>query len=328
MKALGLVLIACVISSLSVGQELNKTNANGKKEGQWIVPYAKSSIVRYKGQFKNGVPYGKFVFYGPDVSKQKELVYKNENEAYAKFYDGIGLVKAEGKYVNEKRDSLWRFYDNGDLTRTEEYKNGKINGKAITFFDNARPAIIAFYKDGKKDGVELEFTKAGKIIGETNYKDSLKNGLFTKYNFDGVKELEGQYKNNILVGEITSFNKDGSIATVAEYSEGEIDTVKYVNASHEQFYEDGVMAKNVDYRNGLKNGLVKEWYPDYEWIFIEEFDKQTQKNEVYKTLKNYQVKMEGNYTQGKKNGTFKYYNPDGSLKESIVYKMGNKVTEE
>lgn len=328
MKPLVLFLIACIISSVSVAQSLNRLNDKGQKDGEWVVPYNNSSVIRYKGQFKNGVPYGKFTFYGPDVAKQKELVYKNENVAYAKFYDNIGLTKAEGKYVNEKRDSLWRFYDNGDLTRTEEYVDGKLNGKVITFFDNARPAIIAFYKDGKKDGVELEFTKAGKLVGETSYKDNLRNGLFTRYNFDGIKELDGEYKDDRLVGKVTSYDTNGQVLTIANYTNGEIDTVNYINASHEVFYEDGVMAKSVDYRNGLKDGLVKEWYPDYEWIFVEEFDKQTNKNEVYKTLKNYKVKMEGNYKQGKKHGTFKYYNPDGSLKETVSYKMGEEIAKE
>ena len=71
--------------------------------------------------------------------------------------------------------------------------------------------------------------------------------------------------------------------------------------------------------------MVKEWYPNYEWIFEEEYDAKLQRKEVYKTLKNYIVKMEGNYKLGKKHGVFNFYNEDGSLKESVEYNMGVKV---
>tara|TARA_R110001592_G_scaffold363109_2_gene680368 strand:- start:37542 stop:38522 length:981 start_codon:yes stop_codon:yes gene_type:complete len=320
-----ILFISLIVSSLGFSQGLNKLNEKGEKHGKWVVPYANSSIIRYEGQFENGNPVGKFVYYGPKVNKQKEIVHRGNGVAMAKFFNEAGIIMAEGKYVNEKKDSLWRFYKSGDLSLTEEYDNGVLNGKSISFFDNGRPSIISFFTEGKKDSVELEFTKKGKIAKEISYKNGMKNGLFTIYYYDGKKELEGEYFNNEYVGELKSYNPDGSLRMVMVYENGVEKNKRFVNSVNDYYYDDGVMERTETYVNGVKDGLVKEWYPNYEWIFEEEYDAKLQRKEVYKTLKNYIVKMEGNYKLGKKHGVFNFYNEDGSLKESVEYNMGVKV---
>jgi hypothetical protein len=45
--------------------QVNQTDAQGKKHGEWIVYYEGSSVPRYKGQFEHGKPVGKFVHYYP-----------------------------------------------------------------------------------------------------------------------------------------------------------------------------------------------------------------------------------------------------------------------
>lgn len=314
--------ISLIVSSLTFGQGLNKLNEKGQKHGKWVVPYANSSIIRYEGQFENGNPVGKFVYYGPKVNKQKEIQHLGNGVAMAKFFNEAGIIMAEGKYVNEKKDSLWRFYKSGDLSLTEEYKNGVLNGKSIAFFDNGRPSVISFFTDGKKDSVELEFTKKGKIVKEISYKDGMKNGLFTIYYYDGNKELEGEHFNNEYVGELKSYNTDGSLRMVMVYENGVEKSKRFVNSVNDYYYDDGVMERTETFVNGVKDGLVKEWYPNYEWVFEEEYDAKLQRKEVYKTLKNYIVKMEGHYKQGKKHGVFNYYSEDGTLKESVEYNMG------
>jgi antitoxin component YwqK of YwqJK toxin-antitoxin module len=320
-----LLFISLMVSCLAFGQGLNKLNEKGEKHGKWIVPYANSSIIRYEGQFENGKPVGKFVYYGPKVNKQKEIVHRGDGVAMAKFFNEAGIILAEGKYVNEKRDSLWRFYKSGDLNRTEEYDMGVLSGKSISFFDNGRPSIICFYKAGKKDSVELEFSKKGKIVKEISYKNGKKNGLFTIYYYDGKKELEGEYQDNEYVGELKSYNPDESLRMVMMFENGVEKSKRFVNSVNDFYYDDGVMERTETFVNGAKEGLVKEWYPNYEWVLKEEFDAKLQRNEVYKTLKNYIVKMEGNYRLGKKHGVFNYYNEDGSLKESVEYNMGAKL---
>lgn len=325
MQKIFFLFICLTVSSLSFSQGLNKLNEKGEKHGKWVVPYANSSIIRYEGQFENGKPVGKFTYYGPRVNKQKEVVHVGEGVAMAKFFNEAGIIMAEGKYVNEKRDSLWRFYKSGDLNRIEEYSMGVLSGKSISFFDNGRPSIICFYSNGKKDSVELEFTKKGKIVKEISYKNGKKNGLFTIYHYDGKKEMEGEYYNDEYEGELNLYNADGSLRMVMLYENGVEKNKRFVNSVNDYFFDDGVMERTETFVNGVKDGLVKEWYPNYEWIFKEEFDAQLQRNEVYKTLKNYIVKMEGNYKLGKKHGVFNYYNEDGSLKVSMKYDMGKKL---
>ena len=43
-------------------QDLNKTDANGKKQGDWK-KYYENGFVRYQGQFKDDKPVGTFNYY-------------------------------------------------------------------------------------------------------------------------------------------------------------------------------------------------------------------------------------------------------------------------
>jgi len=68
------------------------------------------------------------------------------------------------------------------------------------------------------------------------------------------------------------------------------------NGLHQEFFPNGKVSSEVNYRNGLKNGAVKTYYEDG------------------------QLKTEITYRQNKKHGDKKIYFPNGKLRLKSSYK--------
>ena len=135
-------LLFCLIffTSLAIfGQDtINKTDAGGKKQGFWIKKDKDGKKI-YEGQFNNDIPYGTFKYYYPDGAlKAVSVLSDNGRCSRTTTFFKNGRKMAEGKYIDEKRDSTWKFY---------------------TEFDNIMVSE-EFYKDGKKDGISKTFYPA------------------------------------------------------------------------------------------------------------------------------------------------------------------------
>ncbi|HRE96460.1 MAG TPA: hypothetical protein PK637_06835, partial [Flavobacteriales bacterium] len=44
-------------------QQINQTDAKGKKQGMWDVKYPNSQVSKYKGTYKDGKPQGEFIHF-------------------------------------------------------------------------------------------------------------------------------------------------------------------------------------------------------------------------------------------------------------------------
>ena len=118
-----------------IAQVMNKIDENGKKQGDWSKKH-KNGEVRYKGQFKDNVPQGLFLYYYKTGELQIEKKFFNNGEATAAhfFYKNGGL-QSSGLYVSKLKDSTWNFYNHDSiLVLSEEYTKGKLNGKTKTFY--------------------------------------------------------------------------------------------------------------------------------------------------------------------------------------------------
>ena len=66
MKSSILLFIVLAFFSLASAQ-INQTDAQGRKQGQWQKNYPGTAVLQYKGTFLNDKPVGKFI-YNFDVS--------------------------------------------------------------------------------------------------------------------------------------------------------------------------------------------------------------------------------------------------------------------
>ena len=281
-KLIVIVLFLCICAKLlAQTSAINQVDKNGKKQGHWIKK-DEHGIPVYEGVFKDGKPQGEFnYFYDTKEIKTISVFSSNGTVCHTKHFFPGNILMAEGKYVNEKRDSIWKFYNAPNSLVSEES-----------------------FKIGKKDGLEKNYDGKGKIVEEKTWKDSILNGPWKKYYENGNVQQEGVYMKGLLEGEMkfyypgkttavsgmykhslkngkwTYFDNSGKIITQVEnYVAGDLlgyyaewsarDGAPKVKGEYKQdkknakwsyFNEKGKLHKDSSFFIGYINGACTEYY--------------------------------------------------------------------
>ena len=145
--------------------QVNKTDAQGKKQGAWKKFYPNTQVLQYEGQFLNNQPIGEFRYYYPSGKVKAVLQHeKNTKKTAAWFYFENEQIMSEGSYSDMKKDAVWINYaPEGFIVSKESYLNDKLNGSRI-----------AYYLEGQEEA-------APKTLNTAVYKVSLLDGAFTAY---------------------------------------------------------------------------------------------------------------------------------------------------
>lgn len=189
------------VSAAIYAQDINKTNAQGQREGVWVGYYPQTNNLRYEGTFKNGKETGTFKFYADEP--QKKLVaskeFKADGTVYTVFYNGNKKM-SEGNYIDKKKEGIWKIYhfDGQTVMAEESYKNDKLHG------------------------IRKAFYASGNISEEVEYKNGIEDGITNQYAENGVKIKETQYKNGSLDGKLIIRDVEGNITDEAKYVNGKL----------------------------------------------------------------------------------------------------------
>ena len=196
-----LLIVILLLISFFIGNAQtapNKMDEKGMKQGYWIKTNSKTGKIIYKGIFKDDKPVGVFKYYYTEIDTIHTIMdFRNAGKiAYAQVFYMTGKKQAQGKYINEKKDSVWTFYDeSGKRLSIEGYKEGMREGKSIIYYPN------------------------GEISDEKNYKNDLKNGVFKQYFDDKKLKAEGSYINDKLVGKNAYYYPNGIPAAMGYYND-------------------------------------------------------------------------------------------------------------
>lgn len=189
------------VSTAIYAQDINKTNAQGQREGVWVGYYPQTNHLKYEGTFKNGKETGTFKFYADEPEKKLVATkeFKADDTVYTVFYNGKNKM-SEGLYIDKKREGVWKTYhvDGKSVLAEEPYKNDKLHG------------------------IRKVFYASGKISEEIEYKDGIEDGIANQYAENGVKIKETQYKNGSLDGKIIIRDTEGKITDQSEYVNGSL----------------------------------------------------------------------------------------------------------
>ncbi len=222
MRFLGILLsLFIALTGITHSQSVNIINAAGKKDGRWV-KYFDNNKMKYQGQFKNDIPYGTFTHYYNTGDKKAIVVFSDDGIiGNSTTYYKNGDLMAKGKYINQKKDSVWRYYlneKNNQLISIETYKNGKLDGESITYYpDNGKPAEIVIYENDQKNGKLLKYFPDGLLMTESYYKNDQPDGDFKHYHPDGKIQIIGKYKNGLQQGNWEYYNEDGSQVSEEEF---------------------------------------------------------------------------------------------------------------
>ncbi|WP_202701850.1 toxin-antitoxin system YwqK family antitoxin [Flavobacterium sp. UGB4466] len=204
----------------AVAQEVNKSDANGKKDGVWKGIYEVSKRPRYEGTFSHGKETGVFKFF--DDTKKGDVVATrdftaNDGSSYTIFYDQNKNKVSEGKEIGKSREGEWKYYHKAS--------------KAIMTLEK--------YKAGKLEGVRTVFYADSKIAEEMTYKEGLKEGVYKKYGQNGILLEQSTFKNNEYNGDAVFYDSDGVVASKGKFTRGK-------KSGMWQFYFKGKLTKEVN----------------------------------------------------------------------------------
>ena len=217
---MGVVLFFFVFTPTFFAQSVNQTDAQGRKQGDWVKYYPNSKHLEYRGSFLNGQPNGIFYYYAYDgtltmIAKHNALTKRSE----VYFYHDNKAVKAYGIYHNMKKDSVWTYFSNtGIVSGRETYKDGVLDGMSYSYYINnmkkGQPSRINEeipYKNGKKEGVAKEFYIDGTLQMERTYKNGELNGWYKNYTPSGKLQDQSYYFHNQRHGVATVYLPDGKL---------------------------------------------------------------------------------------------------------------------
>jgi antitoxin component YwqK of YwqJK toxin-antitoxin module len=151
------------------------------------------------------------------------------------------------------------------------------------------PAIVRHEtKKDEKAGIEREIA-----IFSDNHIEA--DGLYREHYPNGKVFVEGRFKRGRQNGEWTFYHDNGQINRKAAYKDGKPDGPRDI------YRADGTLWAKRGFRDGLRDG---------EWITYDETGK--------KPL------AEERYDNGKADGVWKYWHPNGQQKQQLTLKQGQR----
>jgi antitoxin component YwqK of YwqJK toxin-antitoxin module len=179
-------------------------------------------------------------------------------------------------------------------------KNRHLDGPVLFCLSDSTVIMKGFMKNGKADS-----TFIGYHIYHSNYKR---------------ESFKSNFRNGLKNGEETEYNDKGTITYIRNYKNGILDGI------FKQFDDFGNILSQGIYKDGMKEETWKEADPETRVIIYQNFKDDVLQNYVWtSTYPNEKIFIEGTYNKdGKKQGIFKIYNDDGTLKSTESYKNGKR----
>lgn len=212
-KAAFLFFALFILPVFSFSQAQNQQDATGQKQGKWIKTYPYGNV-RYTGQFKDDRPYGQFKYFYDRGTLQAVTNFSDDGViAQTQTFHENGAPMAEGQFIRQKKQGLWKYYSDIDssLIAEENYKNGILNGKSTTYYPESEKAAETFtFINGKREGRYLKFFPDGSTMTKGSYKNDQLNGDFMLFYPNGKIQLKGQYDRGQQTGNWNYFDEEGN----------------------------------------------------------------------------------------------------------------------
>ena len=272
-----------------------------------------------------------------------------------KFYDEAGKLTVTINYKNGSKNGLRVTFLEKEFI-TENFENDIKQGLTTYYFPDSTISKTVNFVNGKEDGPSKEFGEDGRVITLTTYKkgyvmsrerinrldtEGRKQGSWKFFHTNGLVKTEGKYKNDLKDGYFKDYDDKGKLLTISKWIEGEMqkDVVELTKLEVEkEYYPDGTVKSFQGYKNGLPEGVRREFAADGSlvagFIFKEgrKISEGITREDGLKNgpWKDYfitgELKAEGTYKDDMKVGKWTYYFANGKTEQTGKYDDKGKLT--
>lgn len=338
---------------------MNRTKRYSRYQQAYIISYSflkKSILILLLLTVNNALwsqsdslTFVQYEFTNGNISSEGYL-RDGQPDGYWKSFYPDGTLKTEGNRENFQLDGPWKFYnESGELTSIirysegqkngirerlkdsvvvsrEPYVNNVLEGTAEYFYDNGQIQKIVPYVNGREEGRGYHYNtdtivdalltyRSGVLTIEQNVnrydRFGLKTGLWVEFHRNMNIKVEGTYKDDLKHGFWKYYQPNGNLIRIEKWIMGvlqENDTqTQKIEIRRELDPNTGALASIGAYQDGEKEGVHRQFDSDgnvtggqlyHEGILLAEG--------VYDEL-------------GRKQGIWKYYYEDGTLKATGRY---------
>ncbi len=200
----------------------------------------------------------------------QSLANDNHNDEYGrkqgywKSYDNMGVLKYEGRFVNDIPQGEFKYYYPTEKLKAVSfiYDDGK-KSRTILYHRNGKIMASGNYLNQEKDSVWHYFSEYdGELLSEEIYMRNIKEGIWTNY-YPGKKIAEQiTYERDKRHGSWTQFYIDGSVKFKGNYIDGDKEGVFLA------YHTNGNIEVKGSYKDSLKEGVWQHF--DEENMLIKE----------------------------------------------------------
>lgn len=204
------------------------------------------------------------------------------------------------------KTGLWKeLYANDRVYREMTYRKGILDGLYKEFLPDGTLAISLLYKNGA-------------IVEEAGQRSTVEVKEVRDPN--GILVSSGPYKNGLAVGIHRFYANDGTIIDAIIYTDGGIkigqgivDVEGRKQGAWKEFFTDGKVKNQGNYKNGLRTGDWRFYYPDGKVLQTGSYERNRPEGSWISYYQNDTVWKEEEYFEGEREGAYRQYNQTGKL---------------
>lgn len=265
---------------------------------------------------------------------KKEITYWDADSTIKR---SVGFYNKTGWSNVGARTGKWTFWDKkGNIEESAFYWSGFRHGKTTQYYSNRKPMMEGFFYLGVPDSTFHAYYRNGNVAEKGNYAGLPDHFLDDTLNADWKIKLDhftpkkiGEWNYFYENGKkymTSSFTQEDTIERILFYYDTSgTATVKDGNGSIMQKYTSGKPKEEAYYKNGVKDGIFKEWNANGTIKTEGEYqDGKMHGKWTYHYFVTKQVNQIVNYKSGLKHGAFEEFLPDGTLAIKGEYGDGKK----
>ena len=214
------LVVLCFVQG--AGQEINKTDSEGRKQGLWMKYYDDNdSLLRYKGRFVDDLPVDTFIYLYPTGELQTTLFHRKDGYAISNSYHKEGTLMATGRYYNQKKDSTWNYYNElGIRISLEFFIEGKKYNSWKVFYPDGKLAALKNWENDMENGPHMQYYRNETLFKELNFVNGSLEGPGVYYHENGQVSRKGEYYHDAKEGIWKEYDEEGNLVREIKYNRG------------------------------------------------------------------------------------------------------------